>query len=86
MAKESAFIGVGSSPSFEYTNDAVHCYSYIFRLEKMCGNDITISSLLSFFGIDRKKAKITRMSDFYAVSSEEASSLMDKYLKAKKYI
>lgn len=84
MAKDSAFIGVGYSPSFEFTSDAVYCYASIFRLEKMTGNsDVTISSLLSFFGIDWNKVKTTRTGDFCQVTEEAVTDIVEKYKHVK---
>lgn len=84
MSKDSAFIGVGFAPSFEFTSDAVYCYACIFRLEKMSGNpDISIASLLSFFGIDWNKVKTTRTGDFCQIKEEDVSDIVDKYHHAK---
>ena len=84
MSKDSAFIGVGFAPSFEYTSDAVYCYACIFRIEIMDGNeDISIASLLSFFGIDWNKVKTTRTGDFCQVKEEAVIDIADKYHHAK---
>lgn len=83
MPKDCVFIGVGSSPSFEYTSEAVLCYASIFRLEKMSGNDITVASLLSFFGVDWNRVKITKTGDFCSVKEEDVLEITDRYERAK---
>lgn len=84
MSKNSAFIGVGFAPSFEYTSDAVHCYACIFKLEKMDGNSkISLASLLSFFGIDWNQIKTTRIVDFYQIEEKDVIDIIEIYRHAK---
>ena len=84
MGKETAFIGVGSSISFWHSAEAVYCYSCVFNLEKLLGNEnINVHSLLTFFEIDSNKVKSTRTRDFYETPNQDVSQLIEEYKYAK---